>query len=169
MNTNITYFIDAGRYEGQGEKNHKYCDATSDTAEALRMYESATGYDFVDFYLVIVYPNGAKRTVYLDGGDYAEECMRMGIANLWMKAKRKDFFSLTEGPTWEEQLDEIEACLRATPWQDIHAQFSVGTLTWTEAFDALMSQCGMPMEEALKCLAEHFDRRPVIRETEVAA
>ena len=242
MNTNITYFIDAGRYEGQGEKNYKYCDATSDTAEALRMYESATGYDFVDFYLVIVYPNGAKRTVYLDGGDYAEECMRMGIANLWMQVTGNDFFSLTEGPTWEQQVEAVEKklsqyrdnarfdgaaikaartrirklaaenrmchaysnelrqriefleqvefdnrvvikqlsasldqCreeakkLRPMPWQEIHTQFKAGLLTWTEAFDALMSQCGMPMEEALKCLAEHFDRRPVIRETEVAA
>lgn len=40
-------------------------------------------------------------------------------------------------------------------------------LTWTEAFDALMSQCGMPMEEALSCLAENFDRRPAITAEEV--
>ena len=49
-----------------------------------------------------------------------------------------------------------------TPWQDIHTQFMAHQLTWTEAFDALMSQCGMPMEEALSCLAENFNA-PVYR------
>ena len=68
-----------------------------------------------------------------------------------------------------DQCREEAKKLRPMPWQEIHTQFKAGLLTWTEAFDALMSQCGMPMEEALKCLAEHFDRRPVIRETEVAA
>lgn len=48
-----------------------------------------------------------------------------------------------------------------TPWQEIQAKFAAHQITWTEAFDALMSQCGMPMEEALRCLAEHFDRRGV--------
>ena len=69
-------------------------------------------------------------------------------------------------------LKHLEKRFRAqakTPWQDIHTQFMARQITWTEAFDTLMSQCGMPMEEALKCLAEHFDRRPVIQETEVAA
>ena len=47
-------------------------------------------------------------------------------------------------------------------WQDIHAKFVAHQLTWTQSFDALMSQCGMPMEGALSCLAEHFDRRPAI-------
>ena len=67
-----------------------------------------------------------------------------------------------------DQCREEAKKLRPMPWQEIHTQFEAGLLTWTEAFDALMSQCGMPMEEALKCLAEHFDRRPVIQETEVA-
>ena len=68
-----------------------------------------------------------------------------------------------------DQCREEAKKLRPMPWQEIHTQFKAGLLTWTQSFDALMSQCGMPMEEALKCLAEHFDRRPVIRETEVAA
>ena len=68
-----------------------------------------------------------------------------------------------------DQCREEAKKLRPMPWQDIHTQLIARQITWTEAFDALMSQCGMPMEEALKCLAEHFDRRPVIRETEVAA
>ena len=68
-----------------------------------------------------------------------------------------------------DQCREEAKKLRPMPWQEIHTQFKAGLLTWTEAFDALMSQCGMPMEEALSCLAEHFDRRPVIQETEVAA
>ena len=62
-------------------------------------------------------------------------------------------------------LKHLEKRFRAqakTPWQEIQAKFVAHQLTWTEAFDALMSQCGMPMEEALRCLAEHFDRRPVI-------
>ena len=64
-------------------------------------------------------------------------------------------------------LKHLEKRFRAqakTPWQEIQAKFVAHQLTWTEAFDALMSQCGMPMEEALRCLAEHFDRRGVTDE-----
>ena len=98
-----------------------------------------------------------------------ETWMRMRIAGLWMKATEKSFADVAA--SWEEQLDEIESIVEArcapTPWQAIHVQFSNGLLTWTEAFDALMSQCGMPMEEALSCLAENFDRRPAINTEEV--
>ena len=63
-----------------------------------------------------------------------------------------------------DQCREEAKKLRPMPWQDIHTQFMARQITWTEAFDTLMSQCGMPMEEALSCLAEHFDRRGVIDE-----
>ena len=63
-----------------------------------------------------------------------------------------------------DQCREEAKKLRPMPWQDIHTQFIARQITWTEAFDALMSQCGMPMEEALRCLAENFDRRGVIDE-----
>ena len=224
MRTKIVFHVDAGRFESDGEKNYKYCDQSETLAGAIQMYEMALGYEFVDFYLVITFPNGAKRTVYLDGGDYAEERMRMSIANLWMQVMGNDFFDLTEGPTWEQQIEVIEGVLEARAhfglpedqqvpasraigfvravhrrlfdddtaeylpmaiieqeisskitelqrtkrvWQDIHARFHNHSLTWTQAFDALMSECGLPMEEALRCLAEHFNRRPVITATEV--
>ena len=63
-----------------------------------------------------------------------------------------------------DQCREEAKKLRPMPWQEIHTQFKAGLLTWTQSFDALMSQCGMPMEEALRTLAEHFDRREAIHE-----
>ncbi len=168
MRTKIVFHVDAGRFESDGEKNYKYCDQSETLAGAIQMYEMALGYAFVEFYLVITFPNGAKRTVYLDGGDYVEERMRMSIANLWMQATGNDFFALTEGPTWEEQVETIEETLKPrTSWQDIHARFKDNQLTWTQSFDALMSQCGMPMEGALQCLAENFGRRPAVKVKEV--
>ena len=241
MKVQITFHIDAGKYEPDGEKNYKYCDESDEFEDGFKMYAMAQGYEFVDFYFVVEM-EGMKRTFYIDGGPMDEKRMRTSIANLWMQVTGNDFFSLTEGPTWEQQVEAVEKklsqyrdnarfdgaaikaartrirklaaenrmchaysnelrqriefleqvefdnrvvikqlsasldqCreeakkLRPMPWQEIHTQFKAGLLTWTEAFDALMSQCGMPMEEALKCLAEHFDRRPVIQETEVAA
>ena len=122
MRTKIVFHVDAGRFESDGEKNYKYCDQAETLADAIQMYEMALGYAFVEFYLVITFPNGAERTVYLDGGDYVEERMRMSIANLWMQATGNDFFDLTEGPTWEEQVETIEETLKPrTSWQDVHA------------------------------------------------
>ena len=210
MRTKIVFHVDAGRFESDDEKNYKYCDQAETLVGAIEMYEKSLGYEFVDFYLVITFPNGAKRTVYLDGGDCAEERMRMSIANLWMQVTGNDFFSLTEGPTLEQQIEAIEGVLEARAhleqsvvrqlntirtlevglaardarisalkfeldmglaqklvWQDIHARFKDNQLTWTEAFDALMSQCGMPMEDALRRLAENFDRRPAVNVKEV--
>ena len=119
-----------------------------------------------------------------------ETWMRMRIAGAWMKATQQSFADVAA--SWEEQLDEIESEIsllrkhngalrqqnerahkrveeleaRRTfiPWTVVHAQFSAELLTWTQSFDALMSQCGMPMEEALSCLAENFDRRGAIDE-----
>lgn len=46
-------------------------------------------------------------------------------------------------------------------WRDVWHAFHSDILSWTEAFEALMSECGYPMEEALQLLAENFDRRPL--------
>ena len=187
MNISMHFDISAGRYEDQCEKNYKYCDSADTIEEALTKWRSCEGYDFAEMELVVEC-DGAQSRIAIFGGQDEETWMRMRIAGLWMKATEKSFADVAA--SWEEQLDEIESeisCLRKhngalrqqnerahkrveelearrMPWQAIHVQFSNGLLTWTEAFDALMSQCGMPMEEALRCLAEHFDRRVVIDE-----
>ena len=191
MNISMRFDIDAGRYEDQGEKNYKYCDSANTIAEALAKWRACEGYDFAEMELVVEC-DGAQSRIAIFGGQDNETWMRMRIAGLWMKATQQSFADIAAA-SWEEQLDEIESeisCLRKhngalrqqnerahkrveelerqrTPWQEIHAQFEAGLLTWTEAFDALMSQCGMPMEEALRCLAENFDRRPAITTEEV--
>lgn len=164
----IAFTIEAGKYDDYG-KNWKYFDTAASLPEALLKYQNTQGYDFRDLSMDIEVDGVFQQTVWLFGGPQIELSMRMSIANLWVQATGNDFFDLTEGPTWEQQIDEIEACLmpRAERWQDIHAQFGQGRLSWTEAFDALMSRCGLPMEEALHCLAEHFDRRPAITAKEV--
>ena len=168
MNISMRFDIDAGRYEDQGEKNYKYCDSANTIAEALAKWRACEGYDFAEMELVVEC-DGAQSRIAIFGGQDNESWMRMRIAGLWMKATEKSFADVAA--SWEEQLDEIESIVEArcapTPWQAIHVQFSNGLLTWTEAFDALMSQCGMPMEEALSCLAENFDRRPAITAEEV--
>ena len=52
-------------------------------------------------------------------------------------------------------------------WPDVQQQFVDGLLSWTEAFQALMNKCGYSMEDALRCLAENFDRRPAVNVKEV--
>ena len=192
MNISMRFDIDAGRYEDQGEKNYKYCDSADTIEEALAKWHACEGYDFAEMELVVDC-DGAQSRIAIFGGQDEETWMRMRIAGLWMKAMNKSFADIAA--SWEEQLDEIESEIsllrkhngalrqqnerahkrveeleaRRTfiPWTVVHAQFSNGLLTWTEAFDALMSQCGMPMEEALSCLAENFDRRPAITAEEV--
>lgn len=189
MNISMRFDIDAGRYEDQGEKNYKYCDSADTIEEALAKWRACEGYDFAEMELVVEC-DGAQSRIAIFGGQDNESWMRMRIAGLWMKATEKSFADVAA--PWEEQLDEIESEIsllrkhngalrqqnerahkrveeleaRRTfiPWTVVHAQFSNGLLTWTEAFDALMSQCGMPMEEALSCLAENFDRRGAIDE-----
>lgn len=105
------------------------------------------------------------------------EDLRSSVGWLWLKAVNKTFSDLSEDVPWEDQIEDIREVItdlrdqlkvcrarlrNQTSWQDVHTQFMAHQLTWTEAFDALMSQCGMPMEEALSCLAENFDRRPAI-------
>ena len=65
------------------------------------------------------------------------------------------------------ELVQYELQHKRLQWPDVQQQFVDGLLSWTEAFGALMSQCGMPMEEALRCLAENFDRRPAVNVKEV--
>ena len=189
MNISMRFDIDAGRYEDQGEKNYKYCDSANTIAEALAKWRACEGYDFAEMELVVEC-DGAQSRIAIFGGQDNETWMRMRIAGLWMKATQQSFADIAA--PWEAQLDEIESEIsllrkhngalrqqnerahkrveeleaRRTfiPWTVVHAQFSNGLLTWTEAFDALMSQCGMPMEEALRCLAENFDRRGAIDE-----
>ena len=103
--------------------------------------------------------------------------LRSSVGWLWLKAVNKTFSDLSEDAPWEDQIEDIREVItdlrdqlkvcrarlrNQTSWQDIHAKFVTHQITWTEAFDALMSQCGMPMEEALRCLAENFDRRGAI-------
>ena len=168
MRTKIVFHVDAGKFESDGEKNYKYCDSADTIEEARAKWRACEGYDFAEMELVVEC-DGAQSRIAIFGGQDNESWMRMRIAGLWMKATEKSFADVTA--SWEEQLDEIESIVEArcapTPWQAIHVQFSNGLLTWTEAFDALMSQCGMPMEEALSCLAENFDRRPAAIATEV--
>lgn len=49
-----------------------------------------------------------------------------------------------------------------TYWQDVLSNFNGGRYNWTEAYEALMREVGMSQEEALTCLAEHFDHRAPI-------
>lgn len=162
----IAFTIEAGNYDDYG-KNWKYFDTAASLPEALLKYQNTRGYDFRDLSMDIEVDGVLQQTVWLFGGPQTELSMRMNIDCLWMKATGNRFSNAKDD--WQQQLDEIEACLlpRAERWQDIHAQFSQGRLSWTQAFDALMSECGLPMEEALRCLAEHFDRRPVTIATEV--
>ena len=110
------------------------------------------------------------------------EDLRSSVGWLWLKAVNKTFSDLSEDAPWEDQIEDIREVItdlrdqlkvcrarlrNQTSWQDIHAKFSAELLTLTQSFDALMSQCGMPMEEALSCLAENFDRRPAAIATEV--
>lgn len=64
-------------------------------------------------------------------------------------------------------LSESEITATRQPWENIKADFDNGLLTWTESFEALMVEAGMTMNDALKCIAEHFDHRRPIAVTEV--
>ena len=167
MKAQITSHIDAGKYEPDGELNYKYGDQADTLEDALRMYESACGYDFVEFYMLFEV-DGAASTIWIEGGPMHEQRMRMSFAHLWAMATGNKFIDISMD--WENQAEDIErvlAGLSPVSWQDVHRRFITQQITWTEAFDALMSQCGMPMEEALQCLAENFDRRPAANVKEV--
>lgn len=167
MRTQITFHIDAGKYEPDGELNYKYCDQANTVQDAIRMYERAYGYDFVEFYMTFDV-DGAASTIWIEGGPTLEQQMRMAFAHLWGIATGNKFVDISMD--WEKQAEDIERVLvglSPVSWQDVYRSFEAGQLTWTESFDALMSQCGMPMEDALRCLAENFDRRPAVNVKEV--
>ena len=169
MNISMRFDIDAGRYEDQGEKNYKYCDSANTIAEALAKWRACEGYDFAEMELVVEC-DGAVSRIDVFGGQDKEAMLRMSIASAWMKVMDVSFVDLPMDT--DVQLEEIvhvalsrkEQLERSRPfllsWLTVHAQFVAHQITWTQSFDALMSQCGMPMEEALSCLAENFDRRP---------
>ena len=167
MKAQITFHIDAGKYESDGELNYKYCDQAETVEGAVQMYGRAYGYDFVEFYMTFEV-DGAVSTIWIEGGPTPELQMRMSFARLWAMATGNKFVDIAMD--WEEQAEDIErvlVSLSPVSWQDVHRQFTTQQITWTEAFDALMSQCGMPMEDALRCLAENFDRRPAVNVKEV--
>ena len=167
MKAQITFHIDAGKYEPDGELNYKYCDWAETVEDAVQMYESARGYDFVEFYMLFEV-DGAASTIWIEGGPTPELQMRMSFAHLWAVATGNKFVDI--GMDWEKQAEDIERVLvglSPMSWQDVHRQFMDGLITWTEVFEALMNKCGFSMEDALKCLAENFDRRPAVNVKEV--
>lgn len=171
MKISMHFEIAAGKYEGDGEKNYKYIDRADTIEEAINKYDYVSDYPFVEMDL-IVSCDGATSRIPIFGGEDKETMLRISIASTWMTVMNKQFVIGDPFKQLDEiaqRVKELEALPSHTPWQAVHLGFIRGELNWTEAFDALMYQCGMPMEEALKCLAEHFDRRPVIEETEVTA
>ena len=88
--------------------------------------------------------------------------LRMALANLWMMATGNQFVDITM--PWRQQVEDIELRLKKqsrTPWYSVLSLFNAQEITWSEAFEMLMSRCGFSMENALICLAEHFDRRKI--------
>ena len=105
MRTKIVFHVDAGRFESDGEKNYKYCDQAEALEGAIQMYESARGYDFVEFYMLFEV-DGASSTIWIEGGPMLEQQMRMSFAHLWAVATRKQFVDITMD--WEKQAEDIE-------------------------------------------------------------
>ena len=170
MKEKITFSFEilAGRHD-LGDISWKYADDATNLPEALHKYQNTQGYPVRQLRMYIEC-DGVTTEHCLFGGDSVETRMREGIADLWNKVC---CYSATE-PTnnWRLQLLDIEREMKRwlpRPWQDIHQQFARGELTWTEALEALMNQCGYSLEEALRCLAEHFDRRPTITITTTEA
>ena len=88
--------------------------------------------------------------------------LRMAIANLWMMATGNKFVNITM--PWQQQVEDIELRLKEQsrlPWHAVLDLFNAQHITWSTAFEMLMSRCGFSMENALICLAEHFDRRKI--------
>lgn len=53
---NPPYRVDAGKFEDDGSRNYKYCDAFESLEEGLAAVKSCQGYHFVEFHYVD--PNG---------------------------------------------------------------------------------------------------------------
>lgn len=106
----IAFTIEAGTYDYYG-KNWKYCDTAASLPEALLKYQNTQGYDFRDLSMDIEVDGVFQQTVWLFGGPKTELTMRTNIACLWMKATGNQFSNVKDD--WQQQLDEIEACLFA--------------------------------------------------------
>lgn len=168
MRAKILFHVDAGKYEPDGELNYKYCDQAETVEGAVQMYGRAYGYDFVEFYMTFEV-DGAVSTIWIEGGPMLEQQMRMSFAHLWAVATGSKFVDVAAD--WEKQAEDIERVLLGlspVSWQDVYRSFEAGEFTWTEAFEALMNKCGYSPEDALKCLAENFNRRPALVTTEVS-
>lgn len=180
----IYFDISAGKYDSDGEENCKFCATFTDAEKAVKQYEFVDDYPWARLDLRIV-SNDVTTTFNLlgdVGGDDPLLRLKMDVANLWMKATGTVFAPVNMSS--EEQVTDINLALQGMTnrlwnqgqeikslqrqvlnsvrptWQVIKSAFDSGALGWTEAFEALMSECGYPMEEALQLLAENFDRRP---------
>lgn len=190
QNIQICFDVEAGKYDGD-ERNCKYCCTFDSAAEAAAAYEKVNDYPWATLD-VIINVDGVSSTINLIGGSDPLLRLKMDVANLWMKATGNLFVDVAMSS--EEQISDIYLVLqgarnrlynqsreivslqkqvlasveeRFLPWEHVKRAFDSNAITWTRAFDMLMSECGMPMEEALQCLAENFDRRPAIVATEV--
>lgn len=154
----IYFDISAGKYDSDGEENCKFCATFTDAEKAVKQYEFVDDYPWARLDLRIV-SNDVTTTFNLLGDVDRYAKLRFDIARLWMKATGRAFIDVVTSV--DVQLDDIEAALSSArpTWQVIKRAFDSGALSWTEAFEALMSECGYPMEEALQLLAENFDRR----------
>ena len=162
----IYFDVSAGKYDSDGEENCKFCATFTDAEKAVKQYEFVDDYPWARLDLRIV-SNDVTTTFNLLGGMDEHAKLRFDIARLWMKATGRAFIDVAT--PLEVQLEDIEAVLSSArpTWQVVKRVFDSGALSWTEAFETLMSECGHSMEEALQLLAEHFDRRPVIDAFEV--
>lgn len=177
----ITFDIEAGKFESDGSRNCKYCNTVTDADEAARLFESVNDYPYAELGILVTV-DGATSRINLLGGSDPLLHLKMGVASLWENATGRMFDDVTT-PV-EDQLADIRDLVQDQkrqiselrskpktdshwlPWEHVKRAFDSNAITWTRAFDMLMSECGMPMEKALQCLAEHFDRRPAIQAKE---
>ena len=133
-------------------ESDEYCDQ-SETLAAL-------GYEFVDFYLVVTFPNGLR----LRGDGPTDEnraCLGQSVVRQLNTIRALEGELAARDARISALKFELDMGLaQKLVWQDIHARLKDNQLTWTEAF-------GMPMEDALRRLAENFDRRPAANVKEV--
>ena len=112
MKITMGFGIVAGKYEGQGEKNYKYCDAAATIEDAIAKWQMCQGYDFAEMELVVEC-DGTQSRIPIFGGPDNEMILRMNIANLWVNATQQQFVDIAADP--QVQLEEIESeirCLR---------------------------------------------------------
>ena len=157
----IAFDVEAGKFEPDGEKNCKYCCTFDSAEEAVEAFQKVDDYPYAELDIVLTV-DGATTRINLLGGVDRYAMLRFDVARLWIKATGQEFVAI-DAPL-EVQLDDIDAALTSAKptWQVIKRTFDSGAIGWTEAFEALMSECGHSMEEALQLLAEHFDRRPPV-------